>query len=184
MKHLFVILMLLISTEIYSQTFLNHKIAGTTQEFARILHEQNSYHMVEHNNLNYHMEGVVGNDFVDAYILSTPSQKQISQIIIVFESIHDWRTLVQKYEYIKKKLTNKYGKPVVDIVEFIYPYEKDDGFLLSALDDNMALYRAEWANGIVLTIQTFYYYWLGNVIVTYNNLDVILESDEKLSDDL
>lgn len=185
MKKLFLAVILLLTIESNAQSLLGVPISGNVSTTVANL-KAKGFKFVKQDKYFVTMSGKIDYVPVELYVYNTPISKQTCKFIIYFDERESWLSLKSDYDKFVSKLTNKYGSADKVIEEFITPYELGDGYELSAVGLEKAVFISYWFAGgyersnlsIAVEISKF-----KQLKVVYENnrvMDKLLEEKQKL----
>lgn len=146
MKNLLLAILLFAAFQADSQSFLGVPISGNVATTIANF-KAKGFKFVKQEQYSVSMSGIVDFTPVELYIYNTPTSKQTCKFVIYFDERNSWISLKDDYDRFVTKLTNKYGAPDKNIEEFITPYESGDGYELSAIQLEKAVFSSFWFAG-------------------------------------
>ena len=146
-RKVMIIAMMLISMATMSQQFDGININGSLQSVV------NAFKAKDYKFENYFSEGrgaklvgKVGYRSVSVYIGATPLTKQVTRVNIYTKEKTDWSSLETEYWELYEILVKKYGEPNEDGHVFLTPYERGDGYEMTAVRANKTAFFGYWEN--------------------------------------
>lgn len=151
MKNLLILLVLLFSQTIYSQSFDGVPISGDLQT-AVTRFKAKGYTVLRYLDQGVQLKGKVANRNFELFIIVTPKTKKIFKMTLYLTEASSWTELRSTYFSMLETLTNKYGEPDDSETKFITPYYLGDGYELQAVALEKTDYHAYWFRRDNLTV--------------------------------
>jgi len=178
MKKYMLIVLFLLSGEVFAQEFAGMKVGGTYSSFDNQLQEKGFVleSPLEKDVAVYSGE-VAGHD-VYVSVVASPTSQMVYRVAVYFEEKTTWYGLESNFDNLLETLKGKYGKPDGVYRQYESPYELNDGYELQALRNEKLHYDAYWIEedewAINLTISN-----TKRVAVVYENTpNVVLAREE------
>jgi len=169
MKHLFFsAIVLLFSFSINAQTFDGVPISGDLTTTITKLKAKGYIFQKNMANGGAILKGKVATQNVDLYVYITPKTKQVCKFVVFFAEETSWYSLKSQYEKYLEILTEKYGEPSDKFAFFKSPYEEGDGYEMSAVTLEKAVFSSYWMNKDNTTIALSISKWK-QVSIGYEN---------------
>lgn len=175
MKKTTILLALIITSfASYCQEFIGIKVEGTNESVIAKYKAKGFKISTPPSNTITTMNGVVDNNKVEVLIVSTPITHMVWQIQVYLPKDVSWEDIKTRYNDYFRVLTEKYGSPTQSFNFFKDPYYEGDGFEMSAVRNNKAVYSAFW-DRISLSISE----WQQVCIKYENTVNADLSEEEK-----
>jgi hypothetical protein len=145
-KLLFTLFFFVAIQVVNAQSFLGLPISGNVSTTIAAF-KAKGFKFIKQDQYSVSMSGIVDYTPVELYIYNTPTSKQTCKFVVYFDEKNSWISLKGDYDRFVDKLTNKYGAPDKNIEEFITPYESGDGYELSAIQLEKAVFSSFWFAG-------------------------------------
>lgn len=146
-RKLMIIAMMVISMATRSQQFDGITINGSLQSVV------NAFKAKDYKFVNYFsegrgakLEGKVGYRSVNVYLGATPISKQVTRVNIYTKEKTDWSSLESEFWQLYEILVKKYGEPDEEAHLFLSPYERGDGYEMTAVRANKVAFYGFWEN--------------------------------------
>jgi hypothetical protein len=177
MKHLFLAIVLFVSTTVFSQSFDGVDISGDIPT-AVSKFKAKGYTVTNYFENGVQLKGKVANRQIQLFVFNTPKSKKIFKMTAYLSEEYSWPSLRSSYYDMVSTLTNKYGEPDESEASFITPYYLGDGYELQAVTLEKVDYHAYWfkRNNLTVGVEISKY---KQVKLTYeNNLMMDLKDKE------
>lgn len=183
-KFLFAII-LFAAIQTNAQSFLGVPISGNVST-AIANFKAKGFKFVKQEKYSVTMSGVIDYSPVELYIYNTPISKQTCKFVVYYPERESWISLKGDYDRFVSKIYNKYGSADKDYSEFITPYELGDGYELSAVQLEKAIFASYWfaggyeRNNLSIAVEISKYKQLKVVYENNKLMDKLTEEKEKL----
>lgn len=170
MKKLLFVLLTVLSTTSFAQSFNGITIGGKLSEFVSAMKEKGYTYVKATETGGAIMSGTLSGNIVELWISVTPKTKVVWKLSIYFPENDSWYSMKSEYEKYKSALTEKYGTPDKTFEFFRNPYYEGDGYEMTAVKVEKAVYSSYWVKkdsnyAISLTITKY-----TQVRISYENL--------------
>lgn len=146
MKKFLLAIILFAAIQTNAQSFLGVPISGHVST-AIANFKAKGFKFVKQEKYSVTMSGVIDYTPVELYIYNTPTTKQTAKFVVYYPERNSWLSLKDDYDRFVSRLSDKYGSPDKTIEEFITPYESGDGYELSAIQLEKAVFLSYWFAG-------------------------------------
>lgn len=169
-KNLFVLLFTILSFSVSAQYFDGVKIEGGL-EAAVSKFKAKGYILKNYieGGVGASMEGKILNTKIELLIFVTPKTKQVFKAVIYMPKENDWSEMKSEYQRYFNVLRDKYGIEDNKFDFFKKPYYEGDGYEMSAVANEKAVFAAYWINkdncNIAVSISKYQ-----QVEITYENV--------------
>lgn len=169
-KLFFTFVLLLVTITMGAQEHLLFKgipIDGSVKDFCEQLKAKGFTYVSSENNSMF-FEGDFTGQNVHVRVASADSGENIFSVMVIFDAIGEWKTLVNTYDYYKNLYTRKYGKPTLS-KENNPSLSDSNGFLMYELYNGTVVWASLWkvtGGAIELSIEKMDYLE-GVVVIRY-----------------
>lgn len=175
MKKTTILLALIITSfASYSQEFIGIKVEGSKESVVAKYKAKGFKVSIPPSDNVTTMDGIVDNNKVEVLIVSTPITHKVWQIQVYLPKDVSWEDIKSRYNAYLNLLTEKYGAPSSSFDFFKKPYYEGDGYEMSAIVNNKAVYAAFWEN-VSLSISE----WKQVCIKYENSINAGLNQEER-----
>lgn len=169
-------------------TFWGTPIDGPKQEFVRKMLKKTDA-VVQDNIGNQTLIGPFEHDNQNSYFLvveSKPDVDVVNKVALLYPSMRNWKEYEDKYNEMKRELTQKYGEPVGSVEQFqdpdVKPQDKLSKFFLKEAQYSTLFYDDK--GSVELSIKGYGHQSLFSVRITVTYIDGINnESYEDVGDE-
>lgn len=167
MKKLIVILFVLFSSIGNAQTFDGVLIGGDLPTKVAQF-KGKGYTLVKYINNGVIMKGNVAGHAVELFLFTSPKTKIVFKATVYLSKQESWYSLKREYETFVERMEEKHGEPDNHFEFFRDPYYEGDGYELSAVGLEKAVFASYWINRNNLT--------LGVTISKYKQVEITYEN--------
>lgn len=151
MKKLIVIIFTLISSIVNAQSFDGISISGDLpSKIAQ--YKAKGYTFSQYIKNGAILKGTVAGHRVELYLFTSPKTKIVFKATVYLAKQESWYSLKREYETFVERMEEKYGEPDNHFEFFRDPYYEGDGYELSAVGLEKAVFASFWLNRNNLTI--------------------------------
>jgi hypothetical protein len=172
MKQILTVLALIFSFTINAQVFdgvsVSRDLATAVSKF-----KVKGYKLRKYIENGVIIDGKVGNRNIELFIFVTPKSKKIYKFTLYFEEQTTWSSLKGDYDKYYEIFKEKYGKPDEDYSFFSNPYEAGDGYEMTAVKLEKAIFSAYWFKRENTTIAIS--------ISKYKQVEITYENDTNMN---
>lgn len=144
MKKLLFVLLTVLSTTSFAQSFNGITIGGKLSEFVSAMKEKGYTYVKATETGGAIMSGTLSGNIVELWISVTPKTKLVWKLSIYFPENDSWYSMKSEYEKYKSALTEKYGTPDKTFEFFKSPYYDGDGYEMTAVRVEKAVFSTYW----------------------------------------
>lgn len=143
MKHLILLSFILISYTSKSQQFNGVPIKGSITSVIEQF-KSKGYKLRKYTEIGAIMDGTILSQPIELFIVYTPKSKQVFKLTIYLKEHNTWNELYNQYSNTVKTLTDKYGTSDYKTESFDSPYELNDGYEMTAVQNQKCKYNNLW----------------------------------------
>lgn len=170
-KLLLVLLVSVACVSVNAQTFDGVKLDGSLTSVVQ-KYRLKGYTLSKNINNGVIMYGRIANQRVELYITTTPKSKLVCKATVYLPVDNDWYSLKIDYEKYVRLFTEKHGEPDNSFEFFKRPYYEGDGYEITALTTENAVYASFWMNRSNLTTSVS--------ISKYKQIEFTYENDKNM----
>jgi hypothetical protein len=142
-KCLIALMFIVVSNLTNAQSFDAVSISGPINS-AIMKYRQKGYVFVKAESNVVQMKGTVAGNAVKLLLVSTPNTKLFAKAVVQLPKQDSWLSLRMMHDKFTSLMEEKLGEPTDSYEFFVSPYERGDGFELSAVSLEKCIYSKFW----------------------------------------
>lgn len=172
MKKLFLVLLVsVVCISVNAQTFDGVKIDGSLPSIVQ-KYRSKGYTLVKNIDNGVIMYGKIAGQKVELYIITTPKTKLVCKATVYLPVNNNWYSLKADYERYVSLFEEKHGEPNDSYHFFKRPYYEGDGYEMTAVATENAVYASYWMSRNNLTTAV--------TISKYKQIEFTYENDRNM----